>query len=111
MEKEILVHTSSITGAMIACGVALWIGIQVPDYTGHSAHDPLPIPSEWTDSEFAAFVAESDRQIDQIAGRTVAPGEVVEHQGLRFGKSIPGFERISCDKWCPLRKICHPPPK
>ena len=76
----------------------------------HAGHNPLPIPKEWSEAQFAAFVAQSDKNIDEMAGRTLAPGEVfTDSEGLRYWKSVPGIEKKKCQQWCPKRRACHDP--
>ena len=96
--------------------IALCVGIAagglsvalLSPHSGHAGHFPLDIPKDWSDTQLAAFVAQSDKNIDAMAGRTLAPGEVyIDAEGLRYWKSVPGLERAKCEKWCPKRKACH----
>jgi hypothetical protein len=97
---------------------ALCVGLTVgaasmafgPLRSGHADHNPIPIPKEWSEAQLAAFVAQSDRNIDAMAGRTVAAGEVyVDNDGLRYWKSEPGLAKKKCRTWCPKRSACHDP--
>jgi hypothetical protein len=72
----------------------------------HAGHNP-----EWltgTPDEIRAFRQQSDAKIDAWAGRTVAPGEVIMHQGLEFRKSTPADYQLAqnCRK-CPMINACH----
>jgi hypothetical protein len=67
----------------------------------------MPIPDSWTDAQVAAFITESDRKIDAWAGRVVAPGEVIIHDGLEFTKSTPEMVAQRSCVFCPIRNACH----
>jgi hypothetical protein len=95
--------------ACIAIGVAIGLHTDLFGFASqnHSDHMPVPIPDSWTDAEVAAFIAESDRKIDMWAGRMVAPGEVISHDGLEFRKSTPEMVAQRNCIWCPIRLACH----
>jgi hypothetical protein len=97
-----------------ALGIGLTVGAASmafgPLRSGHAGHSPLPIPKEWSDAQFAAFVAQSDKNIDEMAGYRVPPGEVyVDTDGLRYWKSVAALAKKKCRTWCPKRNACHDP--
>jgi hypothetical protein len=103
-----------IASGVVCIGIGVAIGFGTASFGlvphDHSSHNPVPIPDSWTDAEVAAFIAESDRKIDTWAGRVVAPGEVITHEGLEFKKSTPEMlARRDC-VWCPVRLACHNTP-
>lgn len=89
----------------LAVGVAAGSNISPLRHAGHEAH---PIPDSWTDAQVAEFIANSDRLIDEWAGRKVAPGEkVTQDDGLVFTKSTPEMIAQRQCRWCPRAQKCH----
>ncbi|MBV9159710.1 MAG: hypothetical protein JO019_03905 [Candidatus Kaiserbacteria bacterium] len=100
-------HEHSAAPVLSDMGKAPLITPAMKEHVGHTA---LSIPASWSDAEVAAFVKQSDAKIDSWAGRTVAPGETIIHDGLPFTKSPASWtiaQRRSGCKWCPLKKACH----
>jgi hypothetical protein len=97
------VFAGSVVGLAIGFG-SVSFGLASHD---HSSHSPIPIPETWTDAQVAAFIAESDRKIEGWAGRAVAPGEVITHDGLEFKKSTPDMVAQRSCVWCPTQRACH----
>jgi len=93
----------------ISVGVAIGFGTASFGLSphDHSGHPPVSIPDSWTDAQVAAFIAESDRKIDAWAGRVIAPGEVIIHDGLEFTKSTPEMVAQRSCNFCPVRNACH----
>jgi hypothetical protein len=91
----------------VVVGLAIGFGTASFGRQAHSGHNPMPIPESWTDAQVGAFIAESDRQIDAWAGRVVAPGEVITHEGFSFRKSTPEMVAQRRCHWCPTRQACH----
>ena len=90
----------------VSLGVAVGFGIAASTQ-GHG-HVPVSMPSSWTKDQITDFRRNSDRLIDGWAGRVVAPGEIITHEGLAFRKSTP--EEIATGQrctWCPKRQACH----
>jgi hypothetical protein len=89
-------------------GVAVAVGFAAGSLHGGHVHAPIDMPATWGQAEIATFRVSSDRLIDQMAGRTVSPGETIWHEGLPFRKStaddIATGQRC---KWCPQRRACH----
>ena len=91
------------TGGAVGFGTASF-GLAPGD---HSSHITVSIPDSWSDAQVAAFIAESDRKIDAWAGRELAPGEVITHDGLEFKKSTPEMVVQRNCAYCPKINACH----
>jgi hypothetical protein len=100
-----------IATALVCIGIGGAIGFQTTSFGltrhDHSAHAPVAIPDSWTDAEVAVFIADSDQKIDAWAGRVLAPGEVIVHDGLEFKKSTPDMVAQRSCMFCPIRNVCH----
>lgn len=96
-----------VIAPVIFCVGVVAVAIASVGHVGHLRHDPVAIPKSWTDVQVSEFIANSDRIIDSWAGRTVAPGEVIVHDGLPFQKSTPQMVAQRECKWCPTRGVCH----
>jgi hypothetical protein len=100
-----------IASGIVCLVIGIAIGFGTASFGGvthdHSSHTSVPIPDSWTDAEVATFIAKSDRKIDAWAGRIVAPGEVIVHDGLEFKKSTPEMVAQRACNFCPIRNACH----
>jgi hypothetical protein len=106
-ENALELLTSAVVNA--AFGIAIGFGTASfgLGYLDHSGHTPMPIPDSWTETEVAAFIAQSDRRIDARAGRVIAPGEAITHEGHEFRKSTPEMVAQRRCNWCSQHYACH----
>lgn len=94
-------------GIGLFCAFVLGIAVAMTFAPDRHNHVPLGMDG-WSNTQVVAFRLNSDRKIDEWAGRSVSPGEVVMFDGLPFRKSTSEdiTEQRKC-KWCPKREVCH----